>query len=81
MKLDLTLRFAKLRLMINHAQIIRLGSFSVFCMKAISEGLRIDQIAQVTLLKEDLIVEQLEFARQREYLTENNQLTKKVKDL
>lgn len=77
MNLDLTLRFAKLRLMINHAQIVNLGSFSVFCMKAISEGLSIDQISQLTLLKEDLIIEQLKFAREREYLTKDNQLTKK----
>lgn len=57
MKIDLTLRFAKLRLIINHTQIVNLGSFSVFCLKAISEGLNLDQISQITLLKEELISE------------------------
>lgn len=77
MKVDLTLRFAKLRLNINHTQIVNLGSFSVFCLKAISEGLNLDQISQITLLKEELISEQLEFARERGYLTEYNTLTNK----
>lgn len=81
MKLDLSLRFAKVRMFISHLQVKSLGSFSMFCMKAISEGLTIEDISEITLLKQELIIEQLKFARQQKYLTEDNQLSDKGRRL
>jgi|GEM_PF-2291721 len=69
--------FSCFQLFIDHAQIIDIGEFSTFCLKAFASGATIDELAKVTLLNQDLIVEQLEFLKDRGYLTEDNKLTSK----
>ncbi|MCS7215762.1 MAG: hypothetical protein RMI30_03470 [Thermodesulfovibrio sp.] len=77
MKIDLTLNFSKFSLNISHRLITNLGEFSIFCIKAIAEGLTLDKISSITNISEEIITEQLEFSRQKGYLTNDNKITDK----
>lgn len=75
--ISLNLEFACFNISIDHKFIVDLGEFTIFCMKALSEGLTIDDISRITLLSTDLINSQLSFVRQRGYLSKDNRLTEK----
>lgn len=78
-EISLVFDFFSYRLHIDHTYLTDFGEFSIFCMKAISEGFSLDDISEVTLLPVDFINEQISFARKIGYLNEDNKITDKGK--
>ncbi|HOV91206.1 MAG TPA: hypothetical protein PKW07_10920 [Syntrophorhabdaceae bacterium] len=76
-KISLSFEFVCFNIIIDDVLLSDIGDFTVFCLKAISEGATIDDIASVTLLKADLIDSQLSFVKERGYLSKDNTLTEK----
>ncbi len=75
--IPLSLEFTKFKINIKHQLINDLGEFSIFCLKAISEGCTLQDLSDITLLKPEFIHFQLSFLRDRQYLNQDNKLTQK----
>lgn len=73
----MSFNFALCNVSIDHKLIDDLGEFTVFCMKALSEGLSINDISKITLLSPDHINSQLYYIQQKKYINEDNKLTDK----
>jgi len=66
---------------INHQMLNELGVFTIFCMKAIDAGLKIEDISKIILIDEKVIKKQLSFAISRKYLNEDMSLSKKGEEI
>lgn len=76
-RIELTLTFAKFKIEFSSQVINNLGNFLIFCLKAFNDNLSISDISKITDLNENIILEQLEFAKDKNYITPELKLTQK----
>jgi len=75
--LIISFKFSVFDLEIEHKILKELGEFTIFCMKTISNGMKIKDISNIIQIKEKTIKKQLAFAISRKYLTDDFILTEK----
>lgn len=75
--MELSFSFAVFSVHISHPSIEQLGSFAIFCMRCFHSGLSVEDISQLTCLKTSVIEEQLLFAQERGYISNDGALTEK----
>lgn len=73
----ISFKFSVFELEIEHKILKELGEFTIFCMKAISDDMKIKDISNIIQIKKKIIKKQLIFAISRKYLTDNFILTEK----
>jgi len=73
----ISFKFSVFELEIEHKILKELGEFTIFCMKAISDDMKIKDISNIIQIKKKIIKKQLTFAISRKYLTDNFILTEK----
>lgn len=73
----ISFKFSVFDLEIEHKILEELGEFTIFCMKAISNHMKIKDISNIIQIKESIIEKQLSFAMSRKYLTDDFILTEK----
>ena len=75
--MTISFKFSVFELEIDHKVLQELGKFTIFCMKAISSNLTIENISNVIQINENIIKKQLSFAISRGYMTDDFILTNK----
>jgi hypothetical protein len=75
--LIISFKFSVFNLKIEHKILKELGEFTIFCMKAISNDMKIEDISNSIQIKKKIIKKQLTFAISRKYLTDDFILTEK----
>jgi len=78
--LIISFKFSVFELEIEHKILRELGEFTIFCMKAISNDLKIKEISNIIQIKKKIIKNQLAFAISRKYLTDDFILTEKGRE-
>lgn len=73
----ISFKFSVIELEIEHKILKELGEFTIFCMKAISNDMKIKDISNIIQIKKKIIKNQLAFAISRKYLTDDFILTQK----
>ena len=73
----ISFKFSVFDLTIEHKILKELGEFTIFCMKIISNNMKIKDISNIIQIKKKIIKKQLSFAVSRKYLTDDFILTKK----
>lgn len=73
----ISFKFSVFELEIEHKILKELGEFTIFCMKAISNDMKIKDISNIIQIKKKIIKNQLTFAISRKYLTDDFILTQK----
>ncbi len=73
----ISFKFSVFDLQIEHKILKELGEFTIFCMKAISNDIKIKDISNIIQIKKKIIKKQLAFAISRKYLTDDFILTEK----
>jgi hypothetical protein len=73
----ISFKFAVYELEIKHKIVQELGAFSLFCMKAISQGVLLEELVSIMQLEQHIIEKQLSFAISRKYLDNDYSLTDK----
>jgi len=73
----ISFKFSVFDLTIEHKISKELGEFTIFCMNAISNNLKLRDISNIIQIKHKIIEKQLDFAISRKYLTDNLTLTEK----
>ena len=73
----LSFKFSVFDLQIEHKILKEIGEFTLFCMKAISNDMKIRDISNIIQIKEEIIQNQLSFAVSRKYITSDFILTEK----
>ena len=66
----ISFKFSVFDLEIEHKILKELGEFTIFCMKTISNGMKIKDVSNIIQIKEKTIKKQLAFAISRKYLTD-----------
>jgi hypothetical protein len=79
-ELIISFKFSIFDLHIEHKILKELGEFTIFCMKAISNKMEIEDISDIIQIKREIIKKQLSFAISRKYLTDDFILTDKGKE-
>jgi len=75
--MTVSFKFSVFDLEIEHKILKELGEFTVFCMKAINNDIKIKDISNIIQIKKKIIKKQLAFAISRKYLTDDFILTDK----
>jgi len=75
--LIISFKFSVFELTIEHKILKELGEFTIFCMKAISNDIKIKDISNIVQIQKKIIKKQLAFAISRKYLTDDFILTEK----
>jgi len=75
--LIISFKFSVFDLEIEHKILKELGEFTIFCMKTISNDMKIKDISNIIQIKKKIIKKQLAFAISRKYLTDDFILTEK----
>ncbi len=73
----ISFKFSVFELEIEHKILKELGEFTLFCMKAISNDMKVKDISNIIQIKKKIIKKQLAFAISRKYLTSDFILTEK----
>lgn len=76
----LSFKFSVHDVELSHKNLDELGEFTIYCMKAIYEGLTVEDISEVILINANVIKRQLDFIISRKYLDEDYGLTNKGRE-
>ncbi|MBL0708248.1 MAG: hypothetical protein JJW00_04295 [Sulfurimonas sp.] len=65
------------KLQVEHRALKDFGKFSIFCIKAVSNGVNLDDISSVVQIEKQIIKRELAFAISRKYVSSDFMLTQK----
>lgn len=73
--MKLSFNFSSFVVELSHKNLEQMGEFTIFCMRAMSKGMTVDDISNIICIHSDAIKKQLNFVISRKYLTESYSLT------
>lgn len=72
--MEISLKFSRFLLNIEHRHLKDVGVFSIICLRAIENGATLRDISNITLIYEEVIARQLKFLIEKGYIDEKYQL-------
>lgn len=76
----LSFKFSVHEVKLSHKNLDELGDFTIYCMRAIYEGLTVEDISKIILINTNVVKKQLDFMISRKYLNEEYCLTDKGRE-